>query len=222
MKGLVKEVRTLEAAVSRQVVRPVLVRVQELLAELVMKKPRVPIQLPQLSQPVRPGALPTAELLKGKLSCSMLNSLSVSAREAVVYALINAGSEEAEGQDVQMEDLFNPPSSQERAPLSSGRLPSMRDSSVRPSEVAEDSFTIQEDFEPASKKALNRPRRLSPIGSGSSRNNSRSYSYSYGSSPSFQSDFKMQDSASSEFKRLQAECRGFLKVYDANSSDSDM
>ena len=152
----------------------------------------------------------------------MLNSLSVSAREVVVYALINAGAEEAEGHDVQMEDLFNPPSSQERAPLSSGRLPTIRDSSMHPSEVPEDSFTIQEEFEPAAKKALNRPRRLSPIGTGSSRNNSRSYSYSYGSSPSFCSDFQMQDSASSEFKRLQAQCRGFLKVYDANSSGSEM
>jgi hypothetical protein len=108
----------------------------------------------------------------------LLNSLSMSEREAVVYSLINSGAAIEEKRDVQLEDLLNVTDANEKLVLSSGRFEDL--SSIIEEDSGQDSakksmgltFSLPDvkvnDFE--SYRVKNLPNEdFSSIGSGSVR-----------------------------------------------------
>lgn len=93
--------------------------------------------LPDISKSLTDSYRDTSLYSKILINDELLNSLSMSEREAVVYSLINSGTGIEEKRDVQLEDLLNITDANEKLVLSSGRFDDL--SSIVEEESVQDS-----------------------------------------------------------------------------------
>ena len=92
---------------------------------------------PEISKSLTESYRDTSLYSKIMINDELLNSLSMSEREAVVYSLINSGVAIEEKRDVQLEDLLNITDANEKLVLSSGRFEDL--SSIIEEESGQDS-----------------------------------------------------------------------------------
>lgn len=95
------------------------------------------LEIPDISKSLTESYRDTSLYSKIVLNDELLNSLSMSEREAVVYSLINSGTGIEDKREVQLEDLLNITDANEKLVLSSGRFDDL--SSIVEEESVQDS-----------------------------------------------------------------------------------
>lgn len=185
-----------------------IVKARELIKMLLERNTRPPMTIPPLTN-LNPPQFENVDISKSLtesyrdssiynkilINDDILNSLSMSEREAVVYSLINAGAGVEDKHDVRLEDLLNVSNAEEKFILSSARLEDL--SSIIEEESGVDSakdpigltFTLPEikEHEAESPRTFNKPAHLnlSPISTPNSGRSvlKRSQSFGYSDVP---------------------------------------
>ncbi|OMJ73984.1 hypothetical protein SteCoe_27195 [Stentor coeruleus] len=109
---------------SREIIRTLLEKtMQPLITIPPLPQVHTPtFDIPEISKSLTESYRDTSLYSKILINDDILNSLSMSEREAVVYSLINSGAGPEEKREVQLEDLLNLTGAEEKLVLSSGRF----------------------------------------------------------------------------------------------------